>query len=64
MQSAVTKDTTNIGAPAQKSDAATTEMTTKYSQETAQYSKQKQKSSRSKQKKAYPDNRPFENFSE
>ena len=36
LQSAAANDTTKISAPAQKSDAATAEMTTKHSQETAQ----------------------------
>ena len=64
MQSAAAEDKKNKSAPAQKSDAATAEMTTEHSQETGPYSKEKQKSSGSKQKNAYPDTKPFENFSE
>ena len=64
MQSAAIKDTTQISALAQKSDATTAETTTKHSLETAQYSKEKQKSCRSKQKNAYPDYRPYENLSD
>ena len=59
-----TKDTTKISASFSKLDAATSKQTTKHSQGTAQYSKKKQKLSRSKQKNAYPDYRPYENFSD
>ena len=62
VQGAAAQYTTNISAPAPKSDAATAEMTAKHSQETAQYLKEKQESSRSKQK--IPDNWSFDNFSE
>ena len=64
VRGATAKDKAQISALVPKSDAATAEKTTKHSQETAKYSKEKRKSSRSKQKNAYPDYRPFENFSE
>ena len=64
MQGAAAQDTTKVSAPVPKSDAATAEKTTKPSQGTAQYSKEKQKSSRSKQENAYPDYKPYENFSD
>ena len=64
VQSAASKEITKISAPAQKSAAASAEMTTKHSQETAQDVKEKHKSSRFKQNNAYPDYRSYENFSE
>ena len=63
MHAAAAKDTIKISAPVTKSNASTAMKTTNHSQETVQYSKKKWKSSGSKQRNAYPDNRPYENFS-
>ena len=62
MRGAATKDTTNISAPAPKSNATTEKQVTKPFHGTEQKSKEKHKQSRLKLKDAYPDRKQYKTF--